>query len=199
MNTTKLLVAALATWQAVEIWRHSDLFATRRALAEESPGFKAAILRCPWCLSVWVGSLAMLLTVATTLTWKIVNKPTAALDFGDWLVTIFIAPWVWLMYALAISRLANLGNDLTHAFCRTPRQKAQLAAEPSGDAADWKKEAPPGITRCARCGYRINRVTNFCVNDQCPFDRHYQHCDRGWFGHPAHADPQESSCNCPPP
>ncbi len=103
----ELLIAALATWQAVEIWHHSTLFADLRARVEVRGGFLAALLGCPFCTSVWVALAAAALS----------RVPVAAL----------------LVEALAVSRLANLGNDVFHAWCRTPRE---TLATPAGEDED---------------------------------------------------------------
>lgn len=108
-----VLVASLATWQVVEVWHHSELFADWRdrlragldsaaAAGDGRPrgsltSWLAQLLTCPWCLSVHVGMLLLFAGAS-----------------GVW----------WLQYAvagLAASRLANLGNDVFHPYCRTPR------------------------------------------------------------------------------
>lgn len=130
MTPAELVVAALATWQAVEIWRHGELFADRRDAVEvwvDSPQarglygavdgwlkwFVGGLLLCPFCLSVWVGWLAVL---AAT---------------GHWTAQLFVG-------GLAASRLANLGNDLSRAWCRTPNRNpspetGRIPADRSGD------------------------------------------------------------------
>ncbi len=60
MTGVELVVAALATWQAVEIWRHSNLMAPLRARAELREDKLGELLGCPFCLSVWVGAAACL-------------------------------------------------------------------------------------------------------------------------------------------
>lgn len=61
ITLTELVIAALATWQAVELWRHSELLATWRARTELWEGFFGRLLACPFCLSVWVGGIAALI------------------------------------------------------------------------------------------------------------------------------------------
>lgn len=97
---TDLIVAALATWQIVEIWHHSFLLATPRSIAEMWPNKLGELLSCPWCLSVWVGA-------ACTLGLQVPGSCGS--------VTAF------LVWAFATSRLANLGNDVFHGYSRTPR------------------------------------------------------------------------------
>lgn len=109
LTFTNLIIAALATWQAVEIWHHSEIFARWRAYVEAVGGWPAALMRCPFCLSVWVAfSLAV-----------IVLHETDRLDA----VKLFV-------FALAVARLANLGNDLFYDKCRTPRQTDLPPSEP---------------------------------------------------------------------
>lgn len=115
----QLIVAALATWQAVEVWHHSSLFASKRADYEARGGFLADLLGCPYCLSVWVGLAAAALlrlgpldfAAPGSLGWLLVQHAVST-------SLRFLELCVW---ALAVSRLANLGNDLAYPFCRTPR------------------------------------------------------------------------------
>ncbi len=129
ITVTNLAMLALAVWQIVEIWRHSNLFAGCRATIEAWPdwdeesfhracpgrsramvwcvkqcvhvqAFVRNVLLCPWCASIWVG-------LVVAMFW---------LCLPEWLQ--------WLTFValgLAISRLANLGNDVTHGLCRTPK------------------------------------------------------------------------------
>lgn len=96
----ELLLVALATWQTVEIWRHGSLFAVPRQWARElqtraAPGpFFSQLLSCPFCLSPWVALFWSLATV----------RPE------------FYGP----LFVLAATRLAQLGNDLSHDWCRSP-------------------------------------------------------------------------------
>lgn len=95
-----IIVVALACWEAIEIWRHSSLMAPCRAEVEtwEGPvlGRLRSLLECPFCLAPWT---ALVLLVCGT---------TPLLS--------------WIVPVLAIARLANLGNDVFHAWCRTPRE-----------------------------------------------------------------------------
>lgn len=118
---TELIIVALATWQAVEIWHHSGLFASQRARVEESDSFGARLLSCPFCLSVWVAAITYL--------WFIIPLPEIAGVF-NFLCFLIIGACRVLVYALAISRLANLGNDLTYNWCRTPRPSDAVEDEP---------------------------------------------------------------------
>ena len=93
-----LIVAGLATWQIVEIWHHSLLMAPLRAHAEMWNNKLGELLSCPYCLSVWVALLCVPLL-------------TFAEGYGSREVLL----------AFAVSRLANLGNDVFKPYCRTPK------------------------------------------------------------------------------
>lgn len=108
MTLSSVVVVALATWQAVEIWRHSALFANWRSITEMWDNKVGELLSCPWCLSVWVGIAFCLL-----------------LHFSEvWLIGISSQI---VIYGLAASRLANLGNDYFKSCCRTPNQVGLLS------------------------------------------------------------------------
>ncbi len=97
-----IIVAALAAWQIVEIWRHSKLMAPLRSRTEMWDNWLGELLSCPFCLSVWV-SLFCLLGLELT-------------DYGLAGYTLSL-----MITALAISRLANLCNDVFKRFCLTPK------------------------------------------------------------------------------
>lgn len=107
---TEIIVAAFATWQIVEIWHHSSLFASWRARVELWEGFFGELLMCPFCLSIWVAALCVILM---NLPWWCGGQLLVAIP--------------------AVARLANLGNDLAYTFCRTPRQRLDI---PQDEAAD---------------------------------------------------------------
>ncbi len=96
-----LLIAALATWQIVEIWHHSTLMAPLRARTEMWQNKLGELLSCPWCLSVWVGLVCGVVLAFADASW--------ASRVGSVVI-----------HGFAISRLANLGNDVFKSFCRTP-------------------------------------------------------------------------------
>lgn len=103
MTMITLVIAALAVWQAVEVWHHGAIFASVRARLEVWDTFFSRLLHCPFCLSLWVAWAAVLPPLLV---------PSGS---GPW--------WAWrlFVYGLAVSRLANLANDLMHTWCRTPR------------------------------------------------------------------------------
>jgi hypothetical protein len=110
-----LIVAALATWQIVEIWHHSLLMAPLRARSEMWQNKLGELTSCPWCLSVWVGfACSGVLALAAT------HWPAGAARV--------------VVYGFAASRLANLGNDFFKAYCLTPRLRFDwLEPLPSSD------------------------------------------------------------------
>lgn len=134
MTATQLLVAALATWQAVEVWHHSSLFTAARARWEARGGFLGDLLGCPWCLSVWVGAAAALLPAAGwwMRVWAERAPGATPGSAADLLCGLMWLPGgaAWLFaHALAVSRLANLGNDLTRRWCRTPKTGFEAGRE----------------------------------------------------------------------
>lgn len=107
-----LLLAALATWQIVEIIRHGEIFDDRRAVWAHKQDFASRVLRCPFCLSVWVGTL--------TATWVVAVHAIAVLLHP---CTTFLNFWV---YGFAVSRLANLCNDTAYPITRTPKEQLEI-------------------------------------------------------------------------
>ena len=92
-----LLIWCLATWEIIEIWRHGSIFAGLRARVELYDSMLATLLLCGFCLSPWVAA-------AVIASWA-----------TDWWIPRFV------ITAFAVARLANIGNDLAHDWCRTPR------------------------------------------------------------------------------
>jgi hypothetical protein len=97
VQISDLLILALATNQAVEIYRHSPLLAELRANLESEPGFVGKLAQCNWCMSVWVAAFLAVFWLSLP------------------------ALMCWPIAALAVSRLANLINDYTFGWNRTPQ------------------------------------------------------------------------------
>lgn len=134
MTALELVAAAAATWQAIEIYRHSQQPTVRscRARLEILGGDLGHLFDCSWCLSVWVGFglcgwrwAIEVSASAAELHWSLAAVRTVA--YGAWFV---------LVYGLAVSRLANAANDLTHRFNRTPKGgllgTGRTGGEPAG-------------------------------------------------------------------
>ena len=103
MLLTDLAIAIFATWQIIEIWRHGSLFLSVRACLEECHSSFADFLLCPFCLSPWVAcGVLLLLSIAHLLQSDI----------------------LWLcVCSFAVSRVANLLNDVFYSLTRTPKNK----------------------------------------------------------------------------
>ena len=106
MGIIDLIVAALATWQALEIWHHSSIMASWRARTELWGGRLGELTRCMFCMSPWAAAAVLILS-----------------GWWSWPGESLTRLAVW---ALAVARLANLGNDLGYAICRTPRHNRML-------------------------------------------------------------------------
>jgi len=97
-----VIIAALATWQAIEIWRHSLLFAPLRAITEMWTNKIGELLSCPFCLSPWIGLACVVILHFSSISWL-------CLCFG------------FCVKALAVARLSNLGNDFFKQWTLTPK------------------------------------------------------------------------------
>lgn len=115
----ELIVAALATWQIIEIWHHSLLFAGRRAVVETWTNKLGELLVCCFCLSPWVALFCTLVVYCNDVHIEWLNRIIGQ----DTRLAIWFAKSV--ITALAVSRLANLGNDYFYSICRTPRFKVE--------------------------------------------------------------------------
>jgi hypothetical protein len=99
-----IIVAALATWQLVDVIHHAKIAYPIRqwALAAADSGgrwaFVGKMISCPYCLAHWV-ALAFVLALASPL------SPVLKL----------------VAMALAVTRLANIGNDLLKQIDLTPK------------------------------------------------------------------------------
>ena len=105
----EIIVAALATWEIIEIWHHSLLFAPLRSRVELWENKLGELLGWPFCLAPWIGALSVLVLCGSEL-------------FGWTTWPAVILAW----YAFAVARLANLGNDYFRDKCRTPTPYGDL-------------------------------------------------------------------------
>ncbi|MFW6062393.1 MAG: DUF1360 domain-containing protein [Planctomycetota bacterium] len=101
MNLTHLIVASLATWEILELWRHGSLFAGARAVTDLWYGWIGTLLRCPFCSAPYVALICVTL-----------------LQIPGWPGTVTS----FLVWAMAAARGANLANDLFHGISRTPHE-----------------------------------------------------------------------------
>lgn len=123
MTALTVLISALAVWEIVEIWHHSQLFATRRAYLEARGGWLADMLLCPFCLSVWVAFLVIsILGMDVHLTQHVPR----------WVIDCIQLP----IYGFAVARLANLFNDFARNTCRTPKDGPWPVGDDSGPEAE---------------------------------------------------------------
>ena len=117
-----LITAALATWQIIEIWKHSSVMADLRATTETWEGFLGDLLRCGFCMSPWVGGICIMSLMLSTL--------PDAWGFPGEMASISVK-------AFAVARLANLGNDLGYKYCRTVKYNKLVPAVPA--VPEWNK------------------------------------------------------------
>lgn len=113
------VVAGLATWQAVDVWRHSSLMASTRARWQLGNGFFARLLSCPYCLSIWVG-----IALSGWLLAFCLLPRGASLGAGPvWAAAYEFCVGVFAAFPLGLagSKLANLCNDLAYRISRMPK------------------------------------------------------------------------------
>jgi uncharacterized membrane protein len=101
-----VFVVTLATCQVLELWRHGSIFAGARARLELYTGLLSQLLLCTFCLTTYV---AMLITVVGVVIPRVYPD--------TWVATFCF----YTVFGLAAARSANLINDITHAYSRTPR------------------------------------------------------------------------------
>lgn len=141
INATEFVILTLASGQAIEIWRHGAIMAPFRMRVDigvppplvPQPLHASAVelLKCPFCLSVWVAAIVYLAQHISGV--LIFNNDTQGLarNVGIFLGDMLRVP----ILALAISRAANLINDLTYPYSRTPgRQRTDETFDPEDNA-----------------------------------------------------------------
>lgn len=122
MNFLQLLIAALATWQVVEIVHHGSIFAKQRAKWELMDTFASQLLLCPFCLSVWVGVLLAAVMFGERCVFddsKFAGHTWYGVAFLGTLRILWLFA-VTFVYGLAVSRLANVANDYLYDYTKTP-------------------------------------------------------------------------------
>lgn len=106
-NWLEIVVMALASSQVVETYRHGSLFQKLRqsaANASERGHLVAKLLSCPFCFSHYP-------PLFFALWCGIANRS----DWARWQEHMWLVP-VWL----AVIRVSQLINDLSHERCRSP-------------------------------------------------------------------------------
>jgi hypothetical protein len=102
--------------------------------------------------SMWffVGGIVASLVLAVVLAVTVL--PAGAM-LGVWYVTVLVAKV--LTVGFAVARLANLGNDLTHKWCRTPRDKTpeDLTEKPMVLNITVNQQAPKPKTTFEKDGH----------------------------------------------
>jgi hypothetical protein len=105
INTIELVlllpVAALANWQVIETYNHGSIFGVVRLYMEARQDKFGELLSCMFCLSHWT---ALLIAVGISYT---VAQPMSF--------------YMLLIYAFAVTRLSQLGNDCFYYYGKTPR------------------------------------------------------------------------------
>lgn len=125
----ELTEAALAVWQIINIWHHSSLFSTKRAVVECWDDWRTDLLRCPFCLSPWV---ALVVVLWMGLVNRLIGPGLPALSF------VLLSP----IHAMAVSRVANVLHDLMKGRDRTPKANRLGPVEDAEPAdAEAKQEA----------------------------------------------------------
>ncbi len=100
MTPIDFIILVLATSQVVETYHHGSIFAGLRTRIELWPdGFWYGLLTCMFCLSHWV----------------------SLVDVIGWAFNPFGIPR-FVLTAFAVTRGAQLVNDLSHSWCRTPNR-----------------------------------------------------------------------------
>lgn len=108
MTPVDLIIAVLATSAIVEVFRHSHLLSEWRVYWNTTPHFCSRLLRCGFCLSYWAAGAVVIGLMGPATAW-----PQCRASQLAYLVAA----------ALAAARAAQLLNDLTHAWSRSPRRE----------------------------------------------------------------------------
>lgn len=110
-------IAVLANWQIIETWRHGSIFQGVREWLETKHGFFADLLLCNFCLSHWTG---LAITIALFCSMQ-------GLDHTYWQVAV--------IYALGVTRLPQVFNDLGYSFWRMHSNKGSSEDVKAAEAA----------------------------------------------------------------
>ena len=101
----QVVLAAVSTCQLTETFRHGAIFSRARAWVESRGQFWDELVNCGFCFSHWAAAIAILLLS------------------GHWLISplgLAIDPFLAIMVWLTAIRGANLLNDFTKTWSRSP-------------------------------------------------------------------------------
>lgn len=120
MDWLILILAGLTTCQITETFRHGSIFEPIRAKLESSSEFLNELINCGFCFSHWAGALTFILVLGHYI----------SASFG---VTHNI--FFCILIYFSCIRLANLLNDGTKFFSRTPKVELKTP-----DSMEWENE-----------------------------------------------------------
>ena len=103
------MLVALCACQLTEVVRHGSIFAPTRAYLEAKSDFLSKLISCGFCFSHWAAAVSICL-LGLHYSW--VKVPVVPVD-------IFYGILLWL----AATRVANLLNDFTKPWSRTPTEE----------------------------------------------------------------------------
>ncbi len=116
LSALEFVVLILAIGQIIEIWQHSALFAGWRSWLDlYEDHWWGVMLRCPFCFGVWLAVFLVLVGYGLPVWFSLSAKETAVVQFP--------------LYALGALRAAQVLNDLTHSYCRTPKIEDRIPVD----------------------------------------------------------------------
>lgn len=101
----QIVLAAVSACQLTETFRHGSILARFRAWLESRGPFWEELVGCGFCFSHWAAAIAVLLLLGHNL------MDSAGFTYNPFLLTL-----VWLV----VIRGANLLNDMTRQWSRSP-------------------------------------------------------------------------------
>lgn len=120
-----LLIAGFAGWQVVETWHHGSIFREVRERLKTMRSDKTRswlerkfyeLFICPFCSSHWV-----------CFGWATIMLSTDSDSF-----------WRLPVYTFAITRVAQLLNDVTHSITRSPGDEEEIVVDETDQTSKYK-------------------------------------------------------------
>lgn len=115
ISPIEYVLIILCVSHILEVWRHGEITEELRARIEASPyagTFFGRLVRCCFCLSVWLTGMVVLL-----LAIRPFFPPT---------IRVYYVPIIsFLILTGALTRAANILHDLVRPWSRTPHSKAR--------------------------------------------------------------------------